>query len=103
MSDIGDEVCLGNPPDENGRHAELQGNATDQGPGSLIACYDGVTCGDGPGKFVNDKGEVRWAPEDALEIGEATTTGAPFPVPELEVVAYAAHYDVHDRWRIDDL
>lgn len=76
---VGDEIGLRNPSNENRWCAELQGDGADQGPGSLIACCEGVTRGDGPGKLTDNEGEVRWAPENALEVGEATT-GAPFPV-----------------------
>lgn len=99
---VGDEVGLGNPSDEDRRRAEPQGNGPGEGLGSLIACRDGMTRGDGPGKLVNNEGEVRWAPENALEISEAAT-GAPFAVLKLEVVGCAAHHDVRDRWRVHDL
>jgi hypothetical protein len=46
--------------------------------------------------------EVGGAPQNALEIGEAPA-GAPFPVPDLEVVRDAAQHHARNRWRVDDL
>ena len=60
-----------------------------------------MTRRDGPGKLIDNEGEVSWAPQNALEISKAAT-GPPFAVPNLELVGHAPHHDVRDRWRVND-
>ena len=56
---------------------------------------------DGAGEMIDDEGEVGWAAQNALEVGE-TATGAPFAVPDIEVVGCAPHHDVRDSRRVHE-
>ena len=80
----------------------MQGKRADQSPGSLVACRDRVTSRDGLGKVTDNEGEVCGTPQNALEVGEAAA-GAPFPVPDLEVVRNAAQHHARKRWRVHDI
>jgi hypothetical protein len=96
---VGDEISLGNPPDEDRGHAEGQRHGAGQRPDSLIAHGDRVARRDGPGKFPGDEGEVGGASQDALEVGEAAPSGPSFPVKDLEVIADAAQPQLPgDAW-----
>ena len=51
--------------------------------------------------MIDDEGEIGWAAQSALEIGE-TATGAPFAVPNIEVLGYTPHHDVRDSRRVHE-